>query len=83
VIEEEKGGFLLAGSFEFQATCPSSASTLVAIFTPVSREAIHFIKERVFAQIGEEGKTVNPSRWVINIGATNHMMGTPRRVLRA
>jgi hypothetical protein len=30
----------------------------------------------VFAQIKEEGEPVNPSRWVADTRATNHITGT-------
>jgi hypothetical protein len=42
---------------------------------PAPRGALHLIEEKVFTQIKEEGEAVNNSRWVVDIRATNHMMG--------
>jgi hypothetical protein len=37
-------------------------------------ELVHLVEEKVFAQIGEEDEVVNFTRWVVDTGATNHMM---------
>jgi hypothetical protein len=75
VAEEEEGGLLLAESFEFQTARSLSASTPAVIVTPLPCESVHLVEERVFAQIEEEGEMVNPSRWVVDMGATNHVLG--------
>ena len=38
-------------------------------------EPIQLKEERVFAQIGERGKQQEHRRWVLDTGATNHMIG--------
>jgi hypothetical protein len=41
----------------------------------VPRELVHLVKERVFAQFGEEDEMVNSARWVVDTGITNHITG--------
>jgi hypothetical protein len=36
---------------------------------------MHLVEERVFAQIGGEDDQVDASMWVVDLGATNHMIG--------
>jgi hypothetical protein len=85
LAEEEEGGLLIVQASEFNLVplSPSFKITmcLVAVVggspaaVPAPWDSIHLVEEKVFMQFGDEDAQVNGTRWVLDTGATNHMMG--------
>jgi hypothetical protein len=63
VVEEEKGGLLLAEGIEIHSHSSPPVAVAVAVLLPASvrRATVHPMEEKVFAQIGEEGGAADSS----------------------
>jgi hypothetical protein len=76
IVEEDEGGLLLAEAVKIKKfPNPDVAAERVPAMMPARWGVVHLVEEHIFKQTWVEEDVVNSSRWVVDTGATNHMIG--------
>jgi uncharacterized membrane protein YgcG len=75
VAEEEEMSLLLAEVCEIEKF-PIPSQIQFSLPSPLVRDgAVHLVERKVVARLGGENEAVDPERWVVDTGASNHMTG--------
>jgi hypothetical protein len=78
MAEEEEGGLMLMEAvacpvgFEKVPNPAAAASPLAMVAAP--RDFVHLVEGKVFAHVDEEEEIKDTARWVVDTGATSHMI---------
>ena len=70
-VEEEQEHSLLVAAVLAQKANPSPSPPVTQAALPA---AVHLNEDKLYVQLGEKGDG-DTTRWILNMGATNHMTG--------
>jgi hypothetical protein len=83
-VEEEEGGLMLTKTSKllddahpagFKFFPPPTTTMQLPTISSSPHDSVHLIEDKVFAHLGEDEVGRSTTRWVVDIGVTNHMMG--------
>jgi hypothetical protein len=83
-VEEEEGGLMLTKTSKLLDDArpaglkifpPPTTTMELPMISSSPHDSVHLIEDKVFAHLGEDEVGRSTTRWVVDIGVTNHMMG--------